>query len=483
VSSALVRRLNRHADSRPDAVAIHEVDADGSQRLFTWEQLRIASAAARALYPPRDEGVVMICAPNRIEALACMLGGLWSGSRILAVSPDLPTRELSTLAEETGAVRLIADKDTLDAFGEHPMERVALELGAEPGPRATDAAGGASILLKSSGTTGRPRVVRRSMAALDAVGRSCTRALGVREADRLLLTIPLCHSYGIDLGLLTAIYGGCTVELHTRFDRGRVAEALEACGVSLFPAVPWIFDVMARMGGAAPALRCPISAGSPLPERLAERFEKAYGVRIGQIYGATEFGSVTFNDPRDPDYCSSSVGRPLEGVEIRILEAGSRRLDQPLPVGSEGEVAVSSPSLLSEYVGDPKDPVRDGFLLTGDLGRVDPEGRLHLTGRFKLLIDVGGLKVNPVEVEDVLMGHPGVREAVVFAVPYTNTAARIKAIIVPEPSARLDGRDLRRFASERLSRHMIPRIFEVRDEVPRSPSGKILRSVLQAEVD
>jgi long-chain acyl-CoA synthetase len=225
-------------------------------------------------------------------------------------------------------------------------------------------------------------------------------------------------------------------------------------------------------------LRRAYTAGSPLPRRIFDRFEQVYRIRVGQAYGTTEFGSVTFNDPEARDFVPEAVGRPLGGVEIRILDMAQPRCDRPLPVGSEGHVAVASPSMLSGYV-DGECPIVDGFLLTGDLGRLDAGGTLTLTGRLKLLIDVGGLKVNPLEVEAVLMRHPAVREAVTLELPYSDTTSRLKAIIIPEDDREVGGEELQRFAREQLIHYKVPRVFEIRRTVPRSPTGKILREELQ----
>jgi long-chain acyl-CoA synthetase len=339
--------------------------------------------------------------------------------------------------------------------------------------------------MQSSGTTGAPKIIRRRAAALDAVGEATSEAVGIRENDAMLLCIPLCHSYGIDQGVLAAITAGCSVELHARFHPPLVRSAVSERGITVLPAVPLMFDALTRTAAGAPrhSLRRAISAGSPLPRRIFDQFHRVFGVKIGQVYGSTEFGSATYNDPFAAGFEPGSVGRPMNGVQIRILDASDSRVDRPLPAGAEGHVAVSSPGLLSEYVDDPAAPTSDGFFLTGDLGRFDERGCLHLTGRVKLLIDVGGRKVNPLEVESVLTDHRAVSEAVVVATPFSDTAYRLKAIVVPEPGCGVDGEELKRFARERLSAYKVPRSVEIRAQLPLSPSGKILRSELQRSED
>jgi len=326
--------------------------------------------------------------------------------------------------------------------------------------------------------------VRRDAPALDAVGASCARGVGIDASDVMLVTIPLYHSYGIDQGVLTAITAGCAIELHRRFDPIRTRSALLERGISVFPAVPVMFDALARQAkpsGPAPRLRRAYSAGSPLPRRVFDQFAGAFEVEIGQIYGATEFGSVTFNDPDAADFEPEAAGRPMDGVELRILDARDPDLDRPLPPETEGQLAVAARSMMRGYFDGPLAPIDRGFLLTGDLGRLDASGRLRLTGRLRLLVDVGGIKVNPAEVERVLMRHPAVREVVVLSVPFSDTTARLKAIVVPEPGCEVRPQELRRFAREHLIHYKVPRTIEIRETVPRSATGKILRKHLEDE--
>jgi acyl-CoA synthetase (AMP-forming)/AMP-acid ligase II len=260
-----------------------------------------------------------------------------------------------------------------------------------------------------------------------------------------------------------------------------VRDSLANRGITMMPAVPLMLDALARSvreEDCAPALRRVFSAGSPLPRRIADAFRDAYGVPVGQIYGATEFGSVAFNDPDLPGFEPEQVGRPMDGVEIRILDGESPQLDHPLATGTEGQIAVATPSLLSKYVDTDEPPTEGGFLLTGDLGRLDERGVLALSGRLKLLIDIGALKVNPLEIEAVLAQHPLVSEAIVVPLPYSETASRLKAVIIPEPGADLDATTLRNFAREHLIHYKVPRRFEITNDVPRTATGKILRQKL-----
>jgi acyl-CoA synthetase (AMP-forming)/AMP-acid ligase II len=483
--SDLLRSLDRHARTRPEALAIRDVDDSEAERSLNWRQLRDAAFLhSKRLGRMEGPGVVMISAPNRVENVVAILGGLWAGAAVLPVSPEMQPAELLDVARRASVTAFVGTAPASEALSGIVAERIpleSLELDARLQPGEPRLSGGGSILLQSSGTTGVPKIVQRRAAALDAVGESSRRAIGIRENDIMLICLPLCHSYGIDQGVLTAVMAGCAIELHGGFQPALVRSALATRPITILPAVPVMFDALSRTaGGVAPrhALRRALSAGSPLLRRVFDQFLRVFGVKIGQIYGSTEFGPVTYNDPTDDDFDPETVGRPMRGVEIRILDASDPNIDRPLSTGAEGQVAMASPTMLSEYVDDPASPTSEGFLLTGDLGRLDEHGCLHLNGRVKLLIDVGGRKVNPLEVESVLTDHRAVSDAVVVAMPFSDTVHRLKAIVVPKPGHQLDGDELKRFARARLSPHKVPRSFEIRTELPQSPAGKILRSEL-----
>jgi long-chain acyl-CoA synthetase len=486
--SALIDALRVHAASRPDAVAVRASSGRDERRSLTWSGLCAAAARFAAELEAGGSGPVLVSAPNGLETLVALLGGLWRGVDVVVLPPDLPAARVRELARRSGATRAVAGDAALPSLvaedvAARPLASVALEgaAGAVPAP---DAERGSLVLL-TSGTTGIPRLVRRRARALDAVGCHGAAALGLGPDDAMLLAIPLCHSFGIDQGLLAAVTAGCRIELHQGFALPRVRAALQGDGITSLPAVPYLFDLLARSvqpgERPAPALRRAISAGSMLPHAVFEEFGARFQLAIGQIYGATEFGSVTYGDPRAPDFRARGVGRPLPEVEIRILDPESPRPQHPLAHGAAGVVAVSSASMFEGYVGEPAPALPDGFFLTGDIGALDAQGQLELTGRLALLIDVGGRKVNPLEVESVLESHPAVQAAAVVPARYSRTVSRLKAIIVPDGAGAPDGAALRSYLREQLDEYKIPRRFEFRESLPRSATGKLLRQQLDAE--
>jgi long-chain acyl-CoA synthetase len=486
----LIEKLEERARSAPDALALRQVDSPAAlQRIVTRGELAgwvnaTAAALARSVPPG---GVVLICSPNEPEFTAAFLSALAAGLKAFAVSPDLAAPELISAAERSNAAAIIGTRASTGALGGRvPLVIQIDDVGrlppAAPTGRTHDTGG---LLLLSSGTTGRPKIVFRDARSLDAVSEAMATAIGFAEGDHVLACVPLCHSYGVEHGLLAPLWAGTCVDLARGFDLRAVQRELTDSPVSIFPGVPFMFEMLAGHGrndARFPKLRRAYSAGGPLPRSVAEAFAAKFGVVVSQLYGATEIGSVTYADPDLPGFDPASVGRPMDGVSVRILPPDSMDPHRPLPTGEQGHVAIKAASMLSGYLGDDVPPLTDGYFFTGDLGRLDVHGNLTITGRIKLLIDVGGLKVNPVEVEEVLAQHPGVAACVVVPVRVSETVSRLKAIVTPRPDTPEPPVPdaLRKLARARLAGYKVPRLFEVRDSLPKSPTGKILRHLVEA---
>jgi long-chain acyl-CoA synthetase len=481
---ALLDRLASHARRTPDATAVRDV-ARGTA--VTWAQLAsaVGSAAAALSRGVAPGDVVLLACANDPAFLAAFLALLAAGARVFPVSPESTAAEFAAAAERSGAVAALGVAPLLESVcvrAKLPAPPILPREGLPGGRLVARDAGRAGMLLQSSGTTGLPKIVFRTAASLDAVAAAMCEAIGFTRGDRVLLCLPLCHSYGVEHGLLAPVYAGSCVHLCEGFDLNRVAGQLEGGRVTIFPGVPFMFESLARLDGlpGLPGLRRAYSAGGPLPRQVYESFRDRFGVHVSQLYGATEIGSVTYGDPLLNGFDPASVGRPMRGVCVRILDAADPRAGAPVPAGTEGQVAVRAESMLSHYVGDDTTPTVDGYFFTGDLGRVDAHGNLTVTGRTKLLIDVGGRKVNPLEVEAVLCQHPQVERCVVVPVPVSETVSRLKAVVVARRDADVTPEALRQFARGRLVAYKVPRIIEIRSSLPMSKTGKVLRHLVAA---
>jgi long-chain acyl-CoA synthetase len=335
-----------------------------------------------------------------------------------------------------------------------------------------------AVVLVSSGTTGASKLAVRGAAALDADAMNVAGATRLGPEGRVLLGVPACHSYGLDT-IVACVLTGAAIDVLEPFDTVAAAGHL-ARHATVFPGVPAMFEALGRCGPPqSPDPRTLVfSAGSPLSDRVRDSFESAWRLRAGELYGASELGTVTFSDPAGKGFVPGHVGSPLRGVSIRILDPSDAR--RVLSTGATGQVAVRAPSMFGGYL-DGEAPLTDGHFLTGDLGRLDERGRLFITGRLKLLIDVGGLKVNPQEVEAALASHPGVAECVVVALPLSDTVTRLRAVYIPrEPGRAPEDASLREFLRSRLAPHQVPRVIEPVTSLPRSPTGKVLRAAVAA---
>ena len=301
--------------------------------------------------------------------------------------------------------------------------------------------------------------------------------------ERILCAVPLFDAYELGCCLVEAARSGAALVMHDDrqpfvFGRERMLELLEREAVTVFPGVPFMFRLLAETPGRADLsrLRLCLSAANPLPWSTFQAFNRRFGIPVRQLYGTTETGALTANLDRDAEGTAMSVGRPIRRVEVKIVdETGA-----PQQEGRIGEIAVSSPAMTRGYAGLPdvnRHAFADGYFRTGDRGRIDNDGRLFLTGRKKLLIDVKGDKVDPIEVEDVLAVHPKVREVVVVGVSSgVDGEDLVKAVVVPERAC--EDRELIRFCRERLANFKVPRTVEFRDEIPRSAFGRVLRGLL-----
>lgn len=449
-----------------------------------WERVGALAAVLSARVP--EGGVVILSCANRPEFFIAYFGVLAAGRTVFPVHPRLTPSELRAAGEAVGVSAIIADGSALDVFVDRRIPALdgkalqRLDTGSPP----SSGTGIPGLMLQSSGTTGLPKIVYRDGPSLDAVAQNVARAAALAPEDRVLGAVPIGHSYGMENAMLGPVWAGACACLCDGMDVPVVTSLLHGpAGVTVLPGGAFMFEMLGRLEAGATgrsSLRLAYSAGSPLPSGAASAFAERFGLAVGQLYGASEVGSVTFNDPGGlgvpPGFDPSSVGLPMDGVRIVTGDAD----------GTDGHVLVSAPSMLTRYVGEQTSPLveRDGvcYFPTGDLGRLDASGRLWITGRLKLLIDIGGVKVNPQEVERVLGEHPALGRCVVVGVPVSETVSRVKAIVTPKvPGGSIDVESLRAFARERLAGHKVPRIIEVRESLPLSPGGKVLRWRLTAE--
>jgi long-chain acyl-CoA synthetase len=496
----LVGMLFEAAKRRPEHPAI----VCGSRRLSYGALLSkvegLAAGLAAAGLRPGDR--LALVHGNAAEFVLTFLAAARMGVVVVPRNPAYQKDELAWYFEHCDVRGVVTDPQHVDTCtallerrgaatpivatgaapeGAIPFDRlVGAHATATPAPPTDDAD---AVFQYSSGSTGRPKRVPRTHGQLHAEAESCVGTLKLRPDDRIFCAVPLFHTHGQGNCMLAAVRSGATLVILEDpnpfiLHRARALEVLAAERVTVFPGVPFVFRLLAESSGTADlsALRLCFSAGTALPQATFESFRARFGLPVRQLYGCTEAGALTINLDGDPEATAGSVGRPLRGVDVEVVDEAR----QPVSTGHTGEIAIATPALTRGYHGMPeinRDAFRGGRFYTGDVGRLDADGRLWITGRKKLFIEVAGNKVDPVEVEDVLMTHPQVREAVVVGVPGAAPGEEIvKAVVVADGP--VDQKQLTRLCRERLARYKVPQMVEFRDEIPKSPLGKVLRKYL-----
>lgn len=478
MADGLIHDFIASVDRDPDRPAVTEVDSGSTTTRSEVLSAAVAMAAVIDAEVPED-GVVVLHGPGGGAYWSGLIAILGTGRRLLPIGTETSADDRGRLASSHRADAVLeTDPKSIWKDASVPTHRVIEAGGSRSRVDRLDRGTRSSLLLRSSGTTGRPAVALRTAAGLDRVSRTLVDVLGLVDDDDVLATLPMQHAYGIEHGVLAPMRSGARVRFRAGFDLARGAAALSN-GVTVFPGVPVTLEAATRVARRDSRLRLAYSAGSPLPATVRDAFSAAWNCPTGDLYGATEIGTISFG--------IGGSDRPVPGVSMRVCtqvddEAGE------IPVVSKhgaGELLVRSDAMFEGYLevrGGRVDPGRrlEGHFRTGDLGRIDSDGRVIITGRAKIQFDVGGLKVNPAEVEAILGEVPGVGEIVVVPMALTETVTRVRAVVVLaagfEAAGVIDA--LRAASRSRLSLHQRPRVFDLTDALPRTLTGKLLRGRL-----
>jgi amino acid adenylation domain-containing protein len=393
-----------------------------------------------------------------------------SASRGVAYSLGIPVIDLvSRPAEGPGAFSLVCPE-----AGRAAIEQLAFSTGADD-----------AFMLLTSGTTSRPKLVPLTQASVCRSAYNVGAVMSLEAQDRLLNVLPLFHGHGLISGLVTALAAGSSVVCPPAFDAAAFFGWLTKCRPTWYTAVPPIHRALLaaarrrKRGPRQSSLRLIRSASSSLPTDVLEELEEVFGVPVIETYGMTEAATQIAANPvqrRKP----ASVGKPA-GAEIAVMDGEGRQL----PAGEHGEVALRGPTITRGYDNNEAATTaafRDGWFRTGDLGYIDADGYLFLIGRIKKadVINRGGQKVSPAEVEQVLLSHPDVAEAAAFPITHTGLGEDVAAAVVLRADARSSPQKLRRFASEHLARFKVPGLIRIVPAIPAGPGGKVVRGELAA---
>ena len=343
-----------------------------------------------------------------------------------------------------------------------------------------------AVLQYTGGTTGRPKgamLTHRNLVA--NVLQVNLWNVGRKPAHEVILaTIPLFHIYGLTVALLTALCDGSSVVLQSTPEVEELLGLIQRYRPTQFPGVPALYLALLRNPHIARhdlrSIRFCLSGSAPLPVEVQKQFEAVTGATMIEGYGLSETSPVTHANPTQGERRPGSVGIPLSDTFERVVDLADP--SRVLGVDEVGELAVKGPQVMAGYYHQPHETalvLNDGWFLTGDVARVDSDGFAYIVDRKKDMINVGGFKVWPREVEEVLFRHPSVQDAAVVGVPDAETGEGVRAFVVRKPGAPVTAEELIAFVRENLAHFKAPRTIEFRDQLPRSGVQKVLRRVLR----
>ena len=409
----------------------------------------------------------------RVDEFAFYLEDLRARALILEAGAESPAIEA---AERVGVPIIGLTPETGAGAGSFSLDIPSVAGDGRSNGEGDDAA----LVLHTSGTTSRPKIVPLTGANLCASARNIADWISLEPGDRCLNIMPLFHIHGLMAGVMASLHAGACVICTPGFNALRVFAWLDDMAPTWLTAVPTMHQaILARAARnreivARRRLRLLRSSSSSLPAPVMEELEATFDAPVIESYGMTEASHQMTSNPMPPAERRPGGVGIAAGPEVAIMdEAG--RLQAP---DSVGEVVIRGPNVTHGYENNPEANAAafsGGWFRTGDQGVIDGAGYLTLTGRLKEIINRGGEKIAPREVDDVLMGHPAVAQAVAFAVPHPKLGEDVAAVIVLREGAEAGERELRAFAGESLADFKVPRTILFRDEIPKGATGKLQR--------
>ncbi|MGY0062313.1 class I adenylate-forming enzyme family protein [Streptomyces sp. LZ34] len=487
-------------DTAPDRIALRQ-----DERQLTYQEYgRCAAGLAACLdrVGVAAGQTVALVLPNGLEMAVSIFAVLTAGAQVVLFNPAYTPAELRPLLADAAPAAVVTTRgadnvtaaldasqppailtfDTTDLSLDCWRNDPALDIYDRHLPRPNDLA----TLMYTGGTTGVPKGVAHSHSSLMATVQAM-EACWPTEADveAWATVAPMTHIWGLLMGVLNPVYGRACVVIFSRFQPSAVIDAMERYGVSVFSGGPAAIysGLLAAPNLASADLRhlrvCP-GGGSPFPAQVLRQWKDATGVEVREAYGMTEIAPITSQVP-GKEALAGSVGRPAPQVTIRISAGGSQ---EPQPVDTVGEILVHCPQRMfrgyhrrSEDTGA---ALENGWLRTGDLGRIDANGNLHIVDRVKDMILVGGFNVYPREIDEVVASHPHVAHSVTIGAPDLQKGEQPISFIVPLPGISPDVADIHQHCAERLVKYKRPTNIITLEKIPHTPAEKVDRIALRS---
>ena len=487
----LAASLARNAADNPDRVAIHLGDQTTSYRELDDQSAQVAGLlAARGIAPGTPIGIML---PNVPEFASVYYGILRTGAVVVPMNPLLKAREIAYYLGDSGApvifawhvtapeVEIGAKEAGAEAILVDPATFPDILATASPAPQVVDrAAYDTAVVLYTSGTTGHPKGAELTHANLiNNVEVSAADLFQLGPDDLIFGGLPLFHAFGQTCTLNAAIMTGASLTVLPRFDAAKALGILADERVTIFAGVPTMFSALLHVPDRSDydvsALRLCISGGAAMPVEVLRQFEDQFDCIVLEGYGLSETSPVaSFNHP-DRERKPGSIGTPIRGVEMRVVDAAGAEV----PQGEVGEIAIRGHNIMKGYLNKPDATAEaisaDGWFRTGDIGRVDADGYYYIVDRKKDLIIRGGYNIYPREIEEVLYEHPEVAEAAVVGMPHPELGEEVGAAVALKPGATVTPDELRSYVKSQVAAYKYPRRVWIVDALPKGPTGKILK--------
>jgi long-chain acyl-CoA synthetase len=489
--TALSANLVASKDRYPNRTALRCDDLQVSYAEFDAAAARVATLLERAGIEPGDRVGLML--PNTPAFAIAFYGIMYRGAVAVPMNPLLKAREVSFYLSNSGAKALFgspafADEATAGAaevgaqcwlVDDAGLTKLIADL-PEHGPveRGDD---DVAVILHTSGTTGKPKGAMLTHGNLSQNCEVSVRTLVETGPDDVIMgCLPLFHVFGLTCGLNGSVLAGAMMTLIPRFDPRKALEVIERDHVTVFEGVPTMYSALLSVAdqaapGATESLRICVSGGAALPVQVLTDFEKAFGCAVLEGYGLSESSpAAAFNHPHRTRK-AGSIGTPIEGVDMRVVDLDGVEV----PQGEAGQIQIRGHNVMKGYWNLPeatKETITaDGWLNTGDVGRVDEDGYFYIVDRTKDMIIRGGYNVYPREIEEVLYEHPAVAEAAVIGIPHDSLGEEVGAAVALKKGSAVSADELRDYVKARVAAYKYPRLVWLVDALPKGPTGKLLK--------
>jgi long-chain acyl-CoA synthetase len=494
MSENLANVLTETAAQHGDRTAFKLDDVELTYAALDETSARIAALLKAKGLEPGDRVGLML--PNVPYFPAIYFGILRAGGVVVPMNVLLKGREVTYYLQDPGAKLVFAWHGFAEAAqqgaGEAGAECVLVEPGAfeqlvfahDPEPEVADRSGDdTAVILYTSGTTGTPKGAELTHPNLLRNCRTVCAFAALNENEVLLGALPLFHTFGQTCTMNCAVASGAMVTMLPRFDPEKALEILERDAVTIFQGVPTMYNAMlhAERAGSTDTsnLRMCMSGGAAIPVELIRAFEETFDCMILEGYGLSETSPVaSFNQP-DRERKAGSIGTPIEGVEMQVWDDQGNEL----PQGEVGEIVIRGHNVMKGYWDKPDATEQaiseDGWFKTGDMAKVDEDGYFFIVDRKKDMIIRGGYNVYPREVEEILYEHPAVQEAAVVGVPDEALGEEVAAAVVLCKGDSIGADELKAYVKEQVAAYKYPRRIWFVDELPKGPTGKILKREIE----